>query len=55
MTPIDRFREIASTPEEVRRHFDCHYSPELYRAVGEVVSEALLREFPDVFKAAPPN
>ncbi len=53
VTPIDRFREIASTPEAVRRHFDCHYSPELYRAVGEVVSEMLLREFPDVFLAAP--
>jgi len=49
VTPIDRFRKIASTPEEVQRHFDCHYSPELYRAVGEVVSEMLLREFPDVF------
>ena len=55
VTPVDRFREIASTPEAVRHHFDCHYSPELYRAVGEVVSGMLLREFPDTFLAAPSN
>jgi len=48
-TPIERFREIASTPEAVERHFDCHYSPELYHAVGEVISETLLRAFPEIF------
>jgi hypothetical protein len=53
VTPVDRFREIANTPEAIRYHFRCHYSPELYRAVGEVVSEMLLREFPDVFSATP--
>ena len=53
VTPIDRFREIASTPEDIQRHFDCHYSSQLYRAVGEVVSEMLLREFPEIFSAAP--
>jgi hypothetical protein len=52
VNPVDRFREIASTPEAIRHHFDCHYSPELYRAVGEATSELLLREFPDVFRAA---
>ena len=52
MNPIDRFRQIASTPEAIQHHFDCHYSPELYRAVGEVTSEMLLREFPDVFLSA---
>ena len=53
VTPLERFREIASTPEAVEHHFACHYSPELYRAVGEVVSEVLLREFPEIFPAAP--
>jgi hypothetical protein len=51
--PVDRFRQIASTPEAIRYHFDCHYSRALYRAVGEATSEVLLREFPDVFLAAP--
>lgn len=52
VNPVDRFRQIASTPEAIQHHFDCHYSPELYRAVGEVTSEMLLREFPDVFLPA---
>jgi hypothetical protein len=52
VNPLARFRQIASTPEAIRHHFDCHYSPELYRAVGEATSEVLLREFPDVFRAA---
>lgn len=53
VSPVPRFREIARTPEEVRRHFDCHFSPELYRALGEVVAQALLEEFPELFPASP--
>lgn len=47
--PIPRFREIASTPEEIDRHFRCHYSPELYRALGELIAEALVRALPERF------
>ncbi|MBW2241083.1 MAG: hypothetical protein JRH01_03785 [Deltaproteobacteria bacterium] len=47
--PVPRFREIASTPEEVNHHFACHFSPELYQALGEVIAEALVRARPDRF------
>ncbi len=49
VSPVPRFRRIASTPEAVRRHFDCHYSRELYAAVGEAVAEALHQDLPGVF------
>jgi hypothetical protein len=53
VSPVQRFREIVRTPEDVRHHFDCHFSPELYRAVGEVLAEALLAEFPELFGPRP--
>lgn len=49
VNPVPRFREIASTPELVSRHFDCHFSPELYRAVAEVTAEALVRDLPTIW------
>jgi len=55
VSPVPRFREIAHTPELVKQHFDCHFSPELYRALGEVLSEALLREFPELFPIPRPE
>lgn len=50
-SPVPRFREIANTKELVRKHFGCHFSPELYRAVGLELAEVLERELPDVFHA----
>lgn len=48
--PTPRFREVLPDDEPgIRAHFDCHYSPTLYRAVGEVVAEALSREMPERF------
>ena len=47
--PVPRFREIASTPEEIDRHFACHFSPELYRALGELIAEELARALPERF------
>jgi hypothetical protein len=47
--PTPRFRELLPTREAVREHFACHYSPLLYRAVGEETAQALLRAFPEVF------
>lgn len=50
VSPVPRFREIADTPAKVSKHFACHFSPQLYRAVGEVVAQALLDEFPELFQ-----
>ncbi|MCP3984496.1 MAG: hypothetical protein GY723_08900 [bacterium] len=47
--PVPRFREIASTPDEVDHHFACHFSPELYQALGEVIAEELARAMPERF------
>jgi hypothetical protein len=47
--PTPRFRELLPTREAVREHFDCHYSPLLYGAIGEETADALLREFPALF------
>lgn len=48
-SPVPRFREIAPTEALRRKHFDCHFSAELYRAVGAEVAEVLQRELPDRF------
>lgn len=50
--PVPRFRRLLPTPEAVREAFDCHYSPELYRAVGEATADAILRSYPDLFPSA---
>ena len=49
MSPVPRFREIAPTEAARREHFACHYSPELYAALGEVTAAALRRDFPALF------
>ncbi len=49
VNPVPRFREIAPTPEAVDHHFACHFSPELYQALGELIAEALVRERPEHF------
>lgn len=49
VNPVPRFREIARTPEEIDHHFSCHFSPELYRALGELIAEELVRVRPEQF------
>ncbi len=48
-SPVPRFREIAPTEQAVRKHFDCHFSAELYRAVGLEVAEVIQRELPELY------
>jgi hypothetical protein len=48
--PTPRFRELLPTRKDVREHFGCHYSPLLYRAIGEETARALRRELPEVFR-----
>jgi hypothetical protein len=48
--PTPRFRELLPTRQDVREHFGCHYSALLYRAIGEETAQALLREYPEVFR-----
>lgn len=49
VNPVPLFREIARTPEEIDHHFSCHFSPELYRALGELIAEELVRVRPEQF------
>ena len=39
--PVPRFREIAPNKRAANKHFRCHYSPALYRAVGAAAAEAV--------------
>lgn len=55
VSPVPRFREIAPTREARRKHFDCHFSKELYAAVGEVVADAVLRDLPPALRPDPPR
>ena len=36
----------------VDEHFACHFSPELYRALGELIAEELVRVRPERFALA---
>ncbi len=52
-TALDRFREIVVDKQTQSIHYECHFSPQLQRAVGEAIVESLREEMPEVFGPAP--
>jgi hypothetical protein len=55
VNPVPRLREIASTPELVDEHFQCHYSPEVYRAIAEVIADTVARSRPALWPELTPG
>jgi hypothetical protein len=52
LSPIARIRDaVGERPDE--RHFECHYSPEVYGLVAAEVAEGLRAAFPDLFAQTP--
>jgi len=49
VSTVPRLREIVRETGELDQHFACHYSPEIYRAVGELIAEELVRVLPQRF------